>query len=170
LRHLFIWKGRGYVSELGGHCGVYANLLLAQYPNWELALRMIMPTGVVIGIEVLRRAGWTTQIPYVPTVAVNSTLRVQEVSHFEIVTLPAEWFDLMKDGICDGENVALPHLAPAWALADLIRREGWCHCGLGPDDIYWDTITEHDHNDWLAACAVLGLGERPMNPDSANYS
>ena len=60
--------------------------------------------------------------------------------------------------------MALPSLAPAWALADLVLREGWCDCGVGPDDIYWDMVTVSDERDWAEACAALGLGKLPMNP------
>lgn len=165
MQYLFVWKAEGRVSELGANCGVFANLAVARYPNWELGLQMIMPTGVVFGIELLRRAGWTTQIPYVPAVAVISTARVFKVSHFEVVPMPPEWFDLIKDGIVGGEDVALPSLTPSWALADLIKREGWCDCGLGPDDIYWDFVTEQDQIAWVAACRALGLDDLPMNPN-----
>jgi hypothetical protein len=165
-RHLYHWKVHRQVIGLGGQSGIFANLTADQYPDWELALRMIMPTAVVIGIEILRRAGWTTQIPYVPTVAVNATQRVCQVDHFNIEALPPEWYNLMARGFKAGEAGALPHLAPAWALADLIKREGWCDCGLGPDDIYWDIVTEQDRQDWLAACSTLQLGLMVMNPDS----
>lgn len=167
LRQNFVWRRRGHVLALGKNSGVFANLVVAQYPDWEMALRMIMPKAVIMGIEVLRRAGWTTQIPYVPTVAVSATEPVHQVDHFEVVPLPPRWFDLMTEGILSGEDVAPRQLAPAWALADLIKREGWCYCGLGPDDIYWDTVTNRDRKDWLAACAALGLGDLPMNPDFA---
>ena len=156
------------MEEMGGRSGVFANLAVDQYPNWELGLRIVAPTAVVIGIEILRRAGWTTQIPYVPTVAVNLTQltqRIQPVEHFELVGQSQEWYSEIAGGIRSGEGVALPHLEPAWALADLIKREGWCDCGLGPDDIYWDTITEHDQAEWSNACTALGLGILPMNPD-----
>jgi len=155
----------GQVVGLGGQSGIYANLVADQYPHWELALRMMIPTAVVIGIEVLRRAGWTTQIPYVPVVAVNAAQPVREVDHFVLEALPQEWYNLMRWGIQGGEAGGLPHLKPAWALADLIRREGWCNCGLGPDDIYWYMVTEQDRQDWGAACSALHLGLAPMNPD-----
>lgn len=170
MRQLFFWKERGYVEELGGRSGIFANLAVDQYPNWELGLRMIMPTAVVIGIEVLRRAGWTTQIPYVATVAVSSAQRIYQVEHFKVAAQSPYWFELMSPGIRrEDEDVALAYLAPAWALADLIRREGWCDCGLGPDDIYWDYVTEQDQADWNVACIALGLGVRSMNPDHEGY-
>ena len=164
-RYLYHWKIQGYVVALGGQSGIYANLVVDKDPQWESALRMIMPTAVVIGIEILRRAGWTTQIPYVPTVAVNAAKRVCKVEHFNVEALPPEWYDLMACGIRENEAGALPYLTPAWALADLIRREGWCDCGVGPDDIYWYMVTERDRQEWVTACSALHLGSMPMNPD-----
>jgi len=164
LRQIFLWQSQGLVERMGGRSGIFANLAVDQYPNWELGLRIVAPTAVVIGIEILRRAGWTTQIPYVPTVAVNLTQRIQPVEHFELVGQSQEWYNEIAGGIRSGEDIALPHLAPAWALADLIKREGWCDCGLGPDDIYWDAVSEHDQAEWSNACTALGLGILPMNP------
>lgn len=166
LQQLFRWKSHGKVKEMAGLCGIYANIATHQYPNWELGFRMVAPMALVIGIEILRRAGWTTQIPYVPTVAVSETQRIKLAEHFEILVQPQEWYSEIVDGVQSGEGIALPHLAPAWALADLIKREGWCDCGLGPDDIYWGMVTEKDQIDWANACTALGLGALPMNPDS----
>lgn len=166
LRQLFLWKKQGRVKGLGGQSWVFANLVADQYPDWELGIRMIMPTAVVVGIEVLRRAGWTTQIPYVATVAVSSAQPIHQVERFEVAAQLPQWFELMSPGIRrEDEDVALAYLAPAWALADLLRREGWCDCGLGPDDIYWDYVNEQDQADWAVACIALGLGVRSMNPD-----
>jgi hypothetical protein len=165
LRQLFFWKKQGQVKGLGGQSWIFANLFADQYPDWELGLRMIMPTAVVVGIEVLRRAGLTTQIPYVATVAVSSAQPIHQVERFEVAAQSPQWFELMSPGI-RREEVALAHLAPAWALADLISREGWCHCGLGPDDICWDYVSELDRADWNVACLALSLGIRPMNPDN----
>lgn len=166
LRQLFLWKKLGQVKGLGGQSWIFANLAADQYPDWELGLRMIMPTAVVIGIEVLRRAGWTTQIPYVATVAVSSAQRIHQVERFNVCAQSPQWFELINPGIRrEDEDVALAHLAPAWALADLIKREGWCDGGLGPDDIYWDSVSKQDQVDWNVACIALGLGVRSMNPD-----
>lgn len=161
---LYHWRRQGLVCGLGGQSGVYANLIVSRYPDWEIGLRMVMPTAVVSGLEVLRRAGWTTQIPYLITVTVSSAHRVYEVDGFEVDVQAPEWFDVMSAGVRSGEEVALPSVAPAWALADLIRREGWCDCGVGPDDIYWDLVTINDERDWADASAALGMGTLPMNP------
>lgn len=161
---LYRWSRQGLVCGLGGRSGVYANLIVSKYPDWEMGLRMVMPTAVVSGLEVLRRAGWITQIPYLITVTVSAAHRVYQVDRFEVNVQGPEWFDVVAPGIRSGEGVALPSLAPAWALADLVRREGWCDCGVGPDDIYWDGVTMCDERDWADACAALGIGKLHMNP------
>lgn len=161
---LYRWSRQGVVCSLGGQSGVYANLIVSEYPDWEMGLRMVMPTAVVSGVEVLRRAGWTTQIPNLITVTVSAAHRVYQVDRFEVNVQWLEWFDVMAAGMRSGYGVALPSLAPAWALADLVLREGWCDCGVGPDDIYWDMVTVSDERDWAEACAALGLGKLPMNP------
>ena len=73
-QYLYLWKRRNLVKGLGGHSDVFANLLIAQYPDWEKALLMAMPSAVVVGVEVLRRAGWSTQIPQRPNVAVTRSI------------------------------------------------------------------------------------------------
>lgn len=164
LQELYRWNRQGLVRGLGGQNGVFANLVVSEYPDWEMGLRMVMPSAVISGLEVLRRAGWITQIPYLITVTVSAAQRVYQVDKFEVNVQGPEWFDEMAAGMRGGEGVALPSLAPAWALADLVRREGWCDCGVGPDDVYWDWVTVSDQNDWSDACAALGLGKLPMNP------
>lgn len=164
LRELYRWNREGLVCGLGGQSGVFANLVASKYPDWEMGLRMVMPSAVISGLEVLRRAGWITQIPHLTTVTVSAGERVCQVGRFKVNVQRPEWFDEMAPGVRSGEGVALPSLAPAWALADLIRREGWCDCGVGPDDIYWDLVTIRDQRDWEEACTVLGLGKLPINP------
>lgn len=164
LQELYRWTRQGRVCGLGGQSGVYANLIVSKYPDWEMGLRMVMPSAVVSGLEVLRRAGWITQIPFLITVTVSGAHRLYQVDRFEVNIQGLDWFDVMAAGMRSGEGVALPSLAPAWALAELVRRGGWCDCGVGPDDIYWDLVTVRDKLDWADACAALGSGKLPMNP------
>lgn len=164
---IYRWIKAGLVVPLGGPSDVYANLTISRYPDWEMGIRMVMPTAVVTGLEVLRRAGWITQIPYLPTVTVNGHQRSYQVSRFSMTVQTPAWFDLMSPGIRDGEAVALPFLAPAWALADIIFHEGWQRCGIDPDDIYWDQVTKTDKRDWIRACHALRMGDMPMNPEAA---
>src|SRR5438067_1601931 len=93
LRHLHQWKTQGLIMELGGVSQGYTNLVVAKYPDWENALRTVMPSAVVMGVEALRRAGWSSQIPYLSTVAVDAGQTVYAVDHFDMETLPSEWFE-----------------------------------------------------------------------------
>lgn len=155
--YLFLWKNRGLVASLGGHSDVYANLVVNPRPNWEAAVRLAMPTAIVMGIEVLRRAGWTTQIPVLPTIAVNSARPTYQVQHFEVAKLEPRWFKQITPGIRTEGPDSLPALAPAWALADLVSRRGWGNFGIEPDDIDWGAISDEDQQDWSDAFAALGL-------------
>lgn len=51
----------------------------------------------------------------------------------------------------------MPVLRPAWALVDMIKREGWEGCGLDPDDIDWEYLNASDWADLQVACATLDL-------------
>jgi hypothetical protein len=166
-RWLYRWGKAGLVVPLGGPSEVYANLTVSRYPDWELAIRMVMPTAVMTGLEILRRAGWITQIPYLPTITVSGTQRTYQVKRFNVTVQTPTWFESMAPGVISGEGVALTFLAPAWALADIICHEGWRRCGIDPDDIYWDQVTKNDECDWILACHALGMGHMPMNPDIA---
>lgn len=163
--YLYLWKRRGLVASLGGHSDVFANLVVGREPNWEAALRLAMPSAVLVGVEILRRAGWTTQIPYCPEVAVNSAEPTYQVEHFDVKSRPPGWFKLLGPGMTrpEGQGVAL--LSPSWALAEMLRSDGWGACGLAPDDIYWDEVTESDRVEWAAACEALGMVNLEMNPD-----
>lgn len=163
--YLYLWKRRGLVESLGGHSDVFANLVVCREPDWEAALRLAMPSAVLTGVEVLRRAGWTTQIPFRPEVTVNSAEPVYQVEHFDVKPRPPGWFKLLAPGISRSPARGPSTLSPGWALAEMVRSEGWGACGLTPDDIYWDEVNDQDRADWAQACKQLGLGEIAMNPD-----
>jgi len=163
--YLYLWKRRNLVAGLGGHSDVFANLVVSRQPDWEAALRMAMPSAVLVGVEILRRAGWTTQIPFLAEVAVNSVEPIYQVEHFEVKPRPPGWFKLLAPGMLRPNPRGPAMLSASWALAEMIRSEGWGGCGLAPDDIYWDEVTEQDRAEWDAACHVLGMGELAMNPD-----
>jgi len=154
--YLYLWKRRGLVQALGGHSDVYANCLTGQSPDWEGALKLAMPSAILIGIEALRRAGWTTQIPQTPAVAVNPQKPVFRVDHFQIERRSSAWFEKAQSGVRDADD-GLRVLRPAWALADLLSRESWGACGLWPDDVDPAAISEQDKLDWKTACAAFGV-------------
>lgn len=163
--YLYLWKRRGLVAGLGGHSDVFANLVVGREPDWEAALRLAMPSAVVVGVEILRRAGWTTQIPFRPEVAVNSAAPTYQVENFNVRPRPPGWFKLLAPGIVRPYARGVSQLSPSWALAEMIRSDGWGACGLAPDDIYWDEVSDHDRVEWTAACEALGMGAVTMNPN-----
>lgn len=159
-QYLYLWSRRGYVVPLGGHSDVFANVLMGERVNWEQALRMAMPSAVLVGVEALRRAGWTTQVPVTPTAAVRADQPVYRVNPFAIEARGRSWFATVLPGLPPAEPAALPVLAPAWALADLLRTGEWGSFGLWPDDIEWSELSAQDEIDWEQALAAFGL-ERP---------
>lgn len=161
-QYLYLWKRRGLVRGLGGHSDVYANLLTTPNPNWEKALLAAMPSAVVIGIESLRQAGWTTQVPHRPVVAINAKQSVFNIDPYEIMERDAKWFKAASAGIVGDRAKGLPVLKPAWALADMLRNQAWGECGLWPDDIDWSVITEQDEQDWQTACHTFGLPQTQL--------
>jgi len=183
--YLYLWKQRGLVRGLGGHSDVFANLLKSPAPNWEKALLMAMPSAIIVGVEALRRMGWTTQIQRKPTVAVRADqpvftlsksvsqkIMVIESHHaygfegFIVQTRSAAWFESVNNGgVLSPENGA-PMLKPAWALADMLATEGWENCGLWKDDIDLGGMTSGDESDWGAACEVFGLAVQPLEAQS----
>lgn len=156
-QYLYLWKRRGLVQAFGGHSDVYANLVASRHPDWEKALMMAMPSAVLVGIEALRRAGWTTQVPQRPTVAVEAGRPMFKTSYFDVISRTPRWFDQVAPGILGESPGDLRALRPAWALADHVRDSGWERGELSPDDIEWSQVSRADERDWRAACETLGL-------------
>lgn len=155
-QYLYLWKRRGLVQALGGHSDVYANLLASRHPDWEGALVMAMPSAVLVGIEALRRSGWTTQLVQRPTVAVKSGYPMFKTDHFDLMTRDPHWFDQVAPGTEGSAGEGLRTLRPAWALVDLLHDTGWEHSGLSPDDIEWSQAAGAER-DWRAARKAFGL-------------
>jgi hypothetical protein len=156
-QYLYLWKRRGLVDALGGHSDIYANLLASRHPDWERALTMAMPSAVLVGIEVLRRAGWTTQVPQRPTVAVKAGHALFKTDHFDVLTRTPRWFDQVAPAIVGDSAQELRSLRPAWALADQLKDGSWELLGLSPDDIEWSQISRADEQDWRTACKALRM-------------
>ncbi len=155
-QYLYLWKQRGLVSALGGHSDVFANLLRNPDPNWELAVRMAMPSAILIGVEALRRAGWTTQIPRLPTIAVKASGKCYATPHFRVERRPAAWFDTVK-GHSERSPDGLPSLSPAWALADMLAGGGWHRADIDPDDLDLSEVSVADRSAWTLACQALAV-------------
>jgi hypothetical protein len=161
-QYLYLWKRRDLVQGLGGHSDVYANLLTERHPDWEEAVVMAMPSAVLVGIEALRRAGWTTQLVQRPTIAVKSGHPLFKTEHFEVLARDPRWFEQVAPGIDGSPDERLRILRPAWALADLLHRDGWEHCGLSPDDIEWAEAARAER-DWRAARTAFGLAPMALS-------
>lgn len=156
-QYLYLWKRRGLVAGLGGKSDVFCNLLVCRQPNWEKAMRMAMPTAVITGVEAIRQAGWTTQIPQRATVAVSMMQPVYSVDPYLVTFRPQHWVEATQGALVDSA-AELPVLRPAWALADLLKSGAWGTFGLWPDDIDWDEVDPSDEADWELANAYFGLG------------
>ena len=155
-QYLYLWKRRGLVLGLGGHSDVHAILLAGRHPDWEEAVVMAMPSAVLVGIEALRRAGWTTQLVQRPTVAVKSGHPVFKTDHFNLMTRNPHWFNQVTSGTEVNRSGGLRTLRPAWALADLLHHTRWERSGLSPDDIEWSEAASAER-DWRAARKAFGL-------------
>ncbi len=164
--YLYLWRQRGLVEPLGGHSDVFANLLFPAPPDWNVALRLAMPSALLIGIEALRQAGWTTQVPHLPTVAVDASQPVFSTERFDISRRTPAWCAAVRRGVTPVSDDRLPVLTPAWALADLLQTQGWGACGLTPDDIDWSLVTPRDERQWELAAKALGLAASPLLDDA----
>lgn len=157
--YLAAWRKAGLIRSLGGHSDLHLNLVVNQNPNLEQVLRQLYPRAVKVGADVLREAGWTTQIIRMPEVAVPPGQRLFKLNDFTLVPRGARWFERVRPGTTDPAPDALRRLRPAWALADMIWRyldrrckDGWL---LAPDDI--DLDAAQDDVEAPAACAAFQL-------------
>lgn len=136
--YLAQWRKNKLVRSLGGHSDVHMNLVARPQPNPEAALRRALPEAVKIGADVLREAGWTTQIDRQPEVAILTTSPRYLLQDFRLSGRAPRWFATVAPGLIATAD-GIRHLKPAWALADMILRamdrrvkDRWL---LAPDDI-----------------------------------
>ena len=160
--YLYLWKNRGLVDALGGHSDVFVNLLKSEHADWEKALLLVHPSALMIGLESLRQHSWITQIPTHPTVAVDEHEPRYALTRFDIQRKSAAWMQTARRNGSSQNTSSMPTLRPAWALADLIKTQGWGRCGLQPDDIDWDAVGPQDEQDWKLAATALGLPSEPL--------
>jgi len=135
--YLANWRKAKLIQSLGGRSDVHMNLVCNPTPNPEVALRRVFPQAIRIGVDILRQAGWTTQVIRDPEVAIPVGT-FYTVNGFTLTTRNDSWFRKILPGVQDGQ-VGLRFLEPAWALADMIARamdgrvcDPWL---LAPDDI-----------------------------------
>jgi hypothetical protein len=160
--YLWLWQKKGLVLPLGGHSDVFANLLVDPKPNTGVMCRMAMPQAVIIGVDALRRAGWTTQVQGMPTIAVPDWQPSYKTNFYKNSPRDKAWFAQAQKSIQASTEHGLPVLTPEFALADLIRL-GWDKCPLDPDDIDWPDEPFAGQK-WLKACAALHVDQADCNP------
>ena len=114
------------------------NLVRNRHVNPEAALRRVFPQATKVWADVLRKAGWTTQIPSSPEVAVPQPGPLYAVEGFLLTGRPAKWFAKVAPGILQVHD-SVVRLQPARALADMVTsavdKRVRHACLLAPDDL-----------------------------------
>lgn len=154
-QYLYLWKRRGLITAVGGHSDVFVNQLAGRQDVMK-ALMIAMPTAVITGLEALRMAGWTTQIVQRPSVAVMRGSRLFRVNGFTVEPRSESWFARVRPGLLMPSPDYPRVLAPEWALADLLQKQGWGVCGLFPDDVEWGDLDADSLARFRDACQQMG--------------
>jgi hypothetical protein len=157
--YLAQWRKAGLIKSLGGRSDVHMNLVRNRQVNPELALRRVFPNSVKVGVDVLREAGWTTQIPSTIEVAVPTASSLYDLPGFTLSTRTAKWFQRVAPGT-DKVQQGIDRLQPAWALADMLARaqdarvrNAWL---LDPEDLELESV--RGDKKMGAALQAFGLG------------
>ena len=143
--YLAHWRRAGLIKSLGGRSDVHMNLVRNRNTSPEGALRRVYPCAVKVGVDVVRQAGWTTQIPTTCEVAIPFGSTLHELEGFTLTLRRQKWFDsLAKNHALDVSTDGIDCLKPAWALVDMIVRArdrrvrgAWL---LDPDDLDLQTV------------------------------
>lgn len=161
--YLAKWRRAGLVRSLGGRSDVHMNLVRNRELNPEVALRRAYPRAIKVGVDVLRQAGWTTQIPSAVDVAIPQSSVPHVVDGFVLSRRPERWYALVMPGV-DKVNRGIDQLRPAWALVDMMARAGdrrvagaWL---IDPEDLDVDSA----FSDKEMKNALLRWGLGAMNP------
>lgn len=156
--YLAQWRRAGLVRSLGGRSDVHMNLVRNRVVSTEVALRRAYPRAIKVGVDVLRQAGWTTQIPTTVEVAIPQSSAPHSVDGFVLGRRSERWYAAVAPGI---ERVAsgIDQLKPAWALADMLARTrdgrvrgAWL---IDPEDL--DIDSAFADKEMPKALAQLGL-------------
>ncbi len=167
--YLAVWRKAKLVKSLGGRADVHMNLLRNRNANIEAALRRLYPRAIKVGVDILREAGWTTQIPRTIEVAVPHKSSIYRLHDVEVTTRTEKWYVTVAVGT---ERVAqsIDRLNPAWALADMLNRANdkrirhrWL---LAPDDIDLDAARQ----DVSMHQAIQALALNKSCLDEAEYT
>ncbi len=142
-QYLSQWRKRQLVQSLGGLSDVHFNLLRCSQPSLDAGLRRAIPRAIKGGVDVLREAGWTTQILRHLEAIVPVDGPLYSLNDIKLQTRTTRRFSMTEPGtIPVSAEEGLSRLHPAWALADMIHRardgrvnDAWL---LDPDDIDLD--------------------------------
>ncbi len=167
--YLANWRKAGFVRSLGGRSDVHMNLLVNRQVNPLRALKRAYPRCIRIGVDVLREAAWTTQIPQRIEVAIPKGCTPYAIEWVDLTARTESWFKAVEPGIEEGDD-GPDSLSPIWALGDMIARAlddrvrgAWL---LDPEDlVFWD-IEDH----WQRAKAAEVLGIDPAYFSEQGYS
>jgi hypothetical protein len=124
---------------------VHMNLVRNRQADPQAALRRAFAQAVKVGVDVLREAGWTTQIPSTIEVTVPVGSATYELEGFAITTRTAKWFERAAPGVQRVQH-GIDRLHPAWALANMLARaqdgrvrNAWL---LDPEDLDLHSVRE----------------------------
>lgn len=141
--YLALWRKAGLVKSLGGRADVHMNLVQNRRVNPEQALRRAYPRAVKVGVDVLRQAGWTTQIPSAVDVAIPTASGLHAIEGFHLRHRSNKWFESVSTGTLKA-TLGIDQLQPPWALADMLARaqdrrvlDAWLP---DPDDLDMDAV------------------------------
>ncbi len=166
--YLANWRKAGLVRSLGGHSDIHLNLAKNRNANLEAALRHAYPEAVKAGADILREAGWTTQILSRPEVAIPRASPMYTLPDFDLTARPVKWFARVAPGMED-HAPSLRRLRPGWALADMMARAkdrrtrgAWL---LAPDDL--DVEAAHLDPDTAIAPESFGIAPSVLESEAS---
>lgn len=141
------------------------NLVINPNVDTDLALRRLYPSAVRVGLDVLREAGWITQVPSRPEVVVPLGEPIYALDDFSLATRPASWFKRVAPGLTLSDR-GVSRLQPVWALADMLARavdRRVRDAGLlDPDDVDFESAAADQ--DMPAALEAFGLDAAVLTP------
>jgi hypothetical protein len=150
------WKELGLIRPAGPRSKLYYNLMLQS--DWQAVLSIAVcrayPSATLIGPNVLRRAGWTTQIARDLHVAVLKARTYARLDGVQIHPRSHTWYE--EKGQFGISMEGLPSITAEQALWDSLehRHEIWCP---DPDDLDRAECGAHLYEEfcrrWIAAHA-----------------
>lgn len=156
--YLAKWRRAGLVRSLGGRSDVHMNLVRNREVSPEVALRRAYPRAIKVGVDVLRQAGWTTQVPHAVDVAIPQSSVPHVLDGFVLSRRSERWYASVLPGV-DKVLSGIDQLRPAWALADMMARArdgrvvgAWM---MDPEDLDMDSV--FSDKEMKKALANLGL-------------